>query len=232
MMKATAALSLLTVLLFCTPVSAALFFDDFEDGNADGWAASASGTGTTGVVDNNGSLRAYASTSYRGARSLSRTFGYVDSDILSFEMQVAANSGIELTIGGARTRHASGGAKITFLNVFNGAVADPVYLTHRTDGSMPPAYAGVFLGETLNSFSAPMQNYAALAGLGSASGVAKISLEFFANSGGGGGGTGSSVAAASVWFDNVSIATVPIPASVWLVTPVLGWIGWHRRNQL
>ena len=191
------------------------FTDNFEDGNANGWFETATGSGMTDVVDNNGSLRAYAYTP-GGYRSLSQDFVYAGDYVLSFEMQVIANPGIKITIGGVSTTHGSGGAKISFLNSFNGLLGDPVYFVHRTDGVMPPAYAGVFQDETLNFFSAPLTDYAALAGLDNSSNIAKFSLEFFASSGGGGGGTGASLATASTWFDNVNIAPIPIPGAVWM----------------
>ncbi|MCH9672336.1 MAG: VPLPA-CTERM sorting domain-containing protein [Gammaproteobacteria bacterium] len=209
---------------------AANFFDNFEDGNADGWAQFASGTGSTGVMSNNGSLRAFADARGRSEYSLSRSFSYAAADVLSFDMQVMANSGIELTIGGARTRHASGGVRMSFLDGFNGTLGVPVLFQHRTDGVMPPAYAGVFQNELLNSFSAPLSAYAALAGLDGSSAIAKFSMEFFAASGGGGGGTGSSVAAATVYFDDVNLAPVPLPAAAWFLISALGVLGWTRRR--
>lgn len=225
-------LSLLaSILIGISSSASASFFDDFEDGNANGWAESASGTGSTGVVDNNGSLRAFANTSYLGQRSLAQTFAYVGSDILSFDMQVNAHTGIELTIGGAITRQASGGLKLSFLNQFNGAVGDPIYLTYRTDGVAPPAYNGVLVGQTLLNYSAPMSDYASLGGLGNNSSIAKVSLEFFANSGGGGGGTGSSAAGATVWFDNVSISAVPLPAALPLLLSGIAGLGMIGRMR-
>ena len=93
------------LILVPSTYAATVFLDDFEDGNANGWTVTASGVGTTGVELNNGSLRAYAKTSFLGARSLSQTFGYANNDILSFEMQVIANTGVEITFGGVRVHH-------------------------------------------------------------------------------------------------------------------------------
>jgi len=227
--------AILAVLAFsCSTATYAsyTFTDNFEDGDANGWFETATGSGSTGVIDNNGSLKGYTNTPNLGYRSLSQDFAYAVDSTLSFEMQVIATPGIRLTIGGASTTHGSGGAKISFLNSFNGLLGDPVYFMHRTDGVMPPAYAGVFQDETLNFFSASLTDYTALAGLDSSSNIAKFSLEFFASSGGGGGGTGTSLATASTWFDNVNVAPVPLPGAVWMFgAGLLGLLSQkYRRN--
>jgi len=233
-MRTLCATGLLVSLLTSVSTSASattVFFDSFEDGDANGWFESATGSGTTGVIGNNGSLRGYANTPNLGYRSLSQDFEYANNHVLSFEMQVIANPGIKITFGGSSTTPGSGGAKISFLNSFNGILGDSVFFIHRTDGVKPPAYAGVFQDETLNFFSARLIDYAALAGLDRSSNIAKFSLEFFASSGGGGGGNGSSLATASTWFDNVNIAPVPIPGAMWLFgTGLIGLLSQKRRE--
>lgn len=208
----------LVALIFASSVHAApVFFDDFEDGDANGWSVFATGSGSTGVEVNNGSMRAFAAQTQSGQNSLSRDFSYADDSLLSFEMQVIANPST-----GAES---SGGVRISFLNSFNIEI-DSLSFVNSTDGALPAN--GFFIDETLNQFSNTMANFAAFGGLNDTSAVATMSLEFFAEA----RRSACCFANSKVWFDNVTVSAVPVPAAAWLFgSGLLGLIGVAKRKK-
>ena len=206
--------------------SATVFFDDFEDGDASGWSISSAGSGSTGVVLNNESMRAFANQVGTGSHALSQDFGYESDFFLSFDMQVIANTAFS-PVGG--TLHASGGVTVSFLSQFNVALGS-VTFAHDTSGSVPSDW--FFIDETINNFSGSMLEFAQLVGLDDSSGISILSLEFFTSASTSPYGDASSDS--TVYFDNVSISTsaIPIPAAVWLFgSGLIGLIGVARRKK-
>ncbi|MFT4585304.1 MAG: hypothetical protein ACI915_003037 [Gammaproteobacteria bacterium] len=211
-MKVGHFIAIVTTSLFIN--NAAAFIDDFEDGNVDMWSTFVIGSGSTGVEDNNGSLRAFVRHSGNGSHSLSKYFDFDAGRFLSFDMQVIATP--------ANTVIAVGGVKISFLTLFNALLGRINYVHHRS-GTIGANQIGV--DETVNNFEGSLLDFAALAGLDQNSGIAKFSLEVFAIAQTAFIGGSSS---ATVWFDSVS--TVPVPAAVWLFGSALGLIGWTRHR--
>lgn len=197
--------------------AAPVFFDDFEDGDTNNWSVFATGSGSTGVEVNNGSMRAFATQIQSGQHSLSRDFSYADDSLLSFEMQVIANPST-----GAES---SGGIRISFLNSFNIEI-DSLSFVHSTNGALPAN--GFLIDETLNQFSNTMANFAAFGGLSDTSAVATMSLEFFAEA----RRSPCCFANSKVWFDNITVNAVPVPAAAWLFgSGLLGLISVAKRKK-
>lgn len=209
-------LSLLGVLGSLSSVNAAtIFFDNFEDGDSNGWTETVAGSGTTGVVDNNGSLRAYSNQLGSQLTSLSHDFEYVSSHTLQFDMQVIANA----VYSGGSTIYSAGGVNIIFLTQFNVPLGTLTFI-HDSDENVPDGQ--LLIDETLNNYSGTMLEYAELVGLNDSSGIAKITLEFFARASRS-SSTGR-LSESTVWFDNVTISDELDNSSVDLVTSDL-WIG-------
>ena len=223
-------LTFLGVMIIETTAHAAtIFLDDFEDGDASGWATSSAGSGSTGVVFNNESMRAFASQVGTGSTALSRDFDYGSDLLLSFDMQVIANTGIS-PVGGLL--NASGGVTVSFLSQFNVGLGS-VTFAHSTSGSVPTDW--LFIDETINNFSGSMLEFAGLAGLDDSSGISILSLDFFSTAATSPYGDASSNSI--VYFDNVSISTstptIPIPAAIWLFgSGLIGLIGVARRKNV
>jgi hypothetical protein len=187
--------------------AASVFFDDFEDMDLAGWAQSNSGgSGTFDVVEKNGSNRAHvghvSNTSSGDGSSLSITFDYTASDIVSFEMEALAFLGQY----GGRIRHGLAGVEVSFLNVFNVPLGS-AGLFNVTSTSLlgPNDYS---ISNTQQSHSASMQQFADLAGLGHSDPIAKMSLSFVAEgSYSWGGNVQPNVrSGGNVWFDNVIVS--------------------------
>jgi len=200
-------LSLLASVLISVSLNAnASFVDNFEDGNSTGWLeTNTGGTGSTGVTTHNGSQMAYASHTGNGTESLSIDLSYVASETLSFDMHALGNS-VSGTISGVQ---------ISFLNFLNSSMGSLRVVN---------AGSGISLGSTdysvdnvQHNYVGTMGNYAGLAGLSGSDPITKINLSFFAT-----GYTwqtctfqcGYNYAGATVWFDNVNVSAVPIPAAL------------------
>ena len=72
--------------------AATVFLDDFEDGTATDWMATANGSGSTGVELHNDSQMAAVKHTGSGLHSLSFDFDYISTDTLSFDMHAVAYS--------------------------------------------------------------------------------------------------------------------------------------------
>ena len=203
----------------CSNASAA-FVDNFEDGNANGWMETSIGSGSTGVELHNASQMAFATHTGSGLHLLSMDFNYLDSGMLSFDMHAVA-----YPAGGS---NAKSGVTISFMNNFN-VVLGSIGFINATSSSL--------LGLTDNPidnlqhyFGASMSDFSALAGLGAADPISKISLAFFAQAQTTGYFGDNSIA--GVWFDNVAVAHAPLPAAVWLFgSGLLGFLGVSRRKR-
>ena len=108
-MKLITAMLITLFLLALAPSAQAYFYDDFEDGNHDGWLLShPGGSGSTSVVDHNASQMAYITHTGTYSHALSRDFNYVSSDIISFDMHAE-------TLGSEYGTDAWGGVTGSFL---------------------------------------------------------------------------------------------------------------------
>ena len=211
--------------------AATLFFDDFEDMNLDGWTQSNSGgTATFEVVERNGSNRAHvrhvSNTSTGDQSSLSSTFDYTATDVVSFEMEALAFLG---QFGG-RIRHGLAGVEVSFLNNFNVPLGSAGLFNVTSESLLGPNDFPIL--STQQSYSATMAEFAELAGLDDADPIAKMSLSFLARgSFSFGGNIQPNVrSGGDVWFDNVGV--VPLPAAVYLFgSGLLGLIAVARRKK-
>lgn len=219
-------------MLILTPSAhaATVFFDDFEDMNLDGWAQS--GIGTFEVVERNASNRAHVrhvSNSSTGDQSaLSKTFEYTATDVVSFEMEALAFLG---QFGG-RIRHGLAGVEVSFLTNFNVPLGSAGLFNVTSDSLLGPNDSSIL--STQQSYSATMAEFAGLAGLDNTDPIAKMSLSFLAEgSFSFGGNIQPNVrSGGDVWFDNVSVSAIPIPAAAWLFgSGLLGMIGIARRKK-
>jgi hypothetical protein len=222
--KLTASASLALIFMFSFASAHATFIDDFEDGNTDGWLLTSSGSGSTGVEPHNASQMAFAKHSGGGFHMLSKDFNYLSSDILSFDMHAVAYT--------SHASHAKSGVKISFLNNFNVAIGS-ASLVYATTSSL--INTDEYLIDNLqHHYDASMSDFAALAGLGATDPISKISINFFAQAQTTRYGLYNKIANSSstVWFDNVSVSAVPIPAAVWLFgSGLLGILGVSRRKK-
>lgn len=203
--------------------SAAVFFDDFEDGDTSGWLEGAtSGVGSTGVELHNTSQMAFVHQTGSGARSLSIDFSYLASDTLSFDMHAVAFSAADVF----GTAHASSGVTISFLNTFNLELGSASLVNATNPGTLGPNDS--LIDNLQHNYSSLLSDYAALAGLDTTDPISKVSLTYFA--------TGQTTrtggrTSATVWFDNVTVSAVPVPAAAWLFgSGLVGLVGVARRK--
>ncbi len=218
------------LLISALPVhAAAVFFDDFEDGDNSGWLETATGNllGSTGVESHNASLMAVVRDTGSGSYSLSHDFSYVSDQIVSFEMQAIANV---RPLSGGGMLHASSGVTISFLNVFNSTLGS-VSIVNATDpGSLGPT--SILIDTAQHDYEASMAVFATQAGLGAMDPISKLSFNFFSSAETFGNVSGVAHSSSTVWFDNVSVNPVPVPAAVWLFgSGLLGLIGFSRRKK-
>ncbi len=226
---------ILGLLIFTTNIHAAtVFLDDFEDLSLNGWAqGNTGGSATFDVVERNSSNRAHvghiSGTNTGDESSLSMTFDYSDTDIVSFDMEANAF----LSQYGGRIRHGLAGVEVTFLNTFNISLGS-AGLFNVTSGALLGANDFSILN-TQQNYSASMAEFAGLAGLTDTNTIAKMNISFLAQgSFSSGGGVQPNVrSGGNVWFDNFSVSPVPVPAALWLFTfGLLGLMGIARRNKI
>jgi succinate dehydrogenase/fumarate reductase cytochrome b subunit len=214
------------MVLACTNVSAATkFYDDFEDGDHNGWLVTSNGSGSTGVEEHNGSLMAFVYHTGNGFHMLSRDFSYVGSDSLAFDMHAVAYMNYK--------SHAMAGVKLSFLNDFN-VVLGTTTIAYSTNAS----WLGVndlLVDNAQHHYGASFSDFAALAGLGATDPISKLSISFFAQAQTSYYYGSVKNSSAKVWFDNVTISNsspVPVPAAVWLFgSGLLGFFGISKRNR-
>lgn len=212
--------------------SATVVFDDFEDLNLDGWLQSSSGGAATfDVVNKNGSNRAHlrhvSNTASGDQSSLSMTFDYNASDIVSFEMEALAFLG---QFGGA-VRHGLAGVEVSFLDTFNVPLGSAGLFNVTSTSLLGPNDQSIL--STQQSYSATMAQFAGLAGLDSSDTVSKMSISFLARGffAFGGNVQPNIRSGGDVWFDNFSVAPIPLPPAVLIfLSGLLGLIGIARRT--
>lgn len=226
-------LAFLSMLTLTSSVNAAtVFADDFEDGDHSGWLVIngnvGNGVGSTGVELHNTSMMAVVQHSGSGYYALSHDFNYSPDQTLAFTMQAIANS---RTMTGGGILQSYSGVTVSFLNVLNGTLGS-VSIFNATD-------PGSF-GSTINivdtaqhDYSALVSDYVALAGLSASDPIAKINVSFIASSEGYCNVGGCASSSSTVWFDNVTVSAIPVPAAAWLFcSGLLGLIGIARRKKL
>ena len=234
-MKARIGMICILSLMASTPFghAATAFFDDFEDMNLDGWAhANSGGSATFEVVERNGSHRAHirhvSNTSTGDQSSLSRTFEYTATDVMSFEMEALAFLGQY----GGRIRHGLAGVEVSFLNTFNVPLGSAGLFNVTSSSLLGPNDSSIL--STHQSYSATMAEFAGLAGLDDTDPIAKMSLAFLARgSFSFGGNIQPNVGSGGdVWFDNVSVSPIPLPAAAYLFgSSLLGLLAIARRKK-
>ena len=220
--------SVIGLILYSPTQAASFFYDDFEDGDYSGWLLSTSGgSGSTNVQDHNDSLMAYVYHSGSLSHSLSYDFDYVAEGSLSFDIQaVAVKSG-----GGNNvTLHSGSGVTIDFLTIWNESLG-AVSFTNVTNTSSLGTNSH-YIDSDQHNFSAGLLDYAAYAGVEDLDQIDKVNLSFWAWGSqyyySASGYTDRS--SASVWFDNVTISTVPIPGGLWLLsTGLICVLGLQRK---
>lgn len=205
--------------------SASIFFDDFEDGNADGWSIT-DGGGSTGVEFFSASNWAFVDNDTTGKHSLSREFEYHADVELSFDLQLSASAGA----GNFGERFdAASGVTISFEDRFNLPMGDVsfLYASGSITSSLPSNSFSI--GTTPESFAALMSEWASLAMVAAGTDPASIGVEFWAI-----GATRQlprgAAATAHVRFDNVDVGassatTVPLPGAAWLLGSAIVALG-------
>ncbi|WP_316365947.1 hypothetical protein [Candidatus Thiodiazotropha sp. CDECU1] len=223
----------LWVLMMSSSAHAAIVFtDDFEDMSLDGWAQSNSGgSATFEVIEKNASNRAHvghvSNTSTGDESSLSMTFDYAARDTLSFEMEALAFLGQY----GSRIRHGLAGVEVSFLNTFNVPLGTAGLFNVTSDLLLGPNDSSIL--STQQSYSATMAEFAGLAGLDSSDPIARLNLSFLAQGSFSFGGNiyPNVRSGGDVWFDNVTIDAVPIPAALWLFGSGIAVLGMLSRQK-
>lgn len=207
------------------------FIDDFEDGAASGWHQtildgvnnsaqllnSASNSALFGVEMHNESYMAFIYHMGSGLNSLSHDFDYFDDSMVSFDMQATAN--------GDESHPSSTGVEISFLNYLNSTLGSITIENAANPTKQPDEYVKV--NSQQHHYDILISELVALAGLTGSDPITKISLNFYASASSYLGSNSS----ATVWFDNVSISSVPIPGAVWLLgSGIIGMVGLRRRS--
>lgn len=217
----TAVLFTLCILALASSAQAAIvFYDDFEDGNHDGWLVSTTGgTGSTSVVNHNLSQMAYVTHSGGAKHSLSHDFSYVPSDILSFDMHA-------ITGGGGRGTIAWAGVTISFLDWINSPLGRVRLL--NTNDQTTLGQNDYYIDNTQHFYENTWDFYSSLAGLGASDPITTVGLEFWVA----GQSNITSHSWGQVWFDNVKVETVPIPSAVLLLgSGLMGLLGVTRLKR-
>ena len=191
------------------------FMDDFEDGNHDGWLVGlANSRSSTGVESHNSSLMAFAHQLGKTTCSLSIDFSYVPTDTLSFDMHAVAYP--------KTTRYeyldATSGVEVAFLDSFNSELGSARLI--NTSESIGPHE--VLINDQQHFYSNLLTDYVTLAGLSAADPISKVSLIFFATANTYGNISGVEHSSATVWFDNVNVSSVPVPAPGAIILGMLG----------
>ena len=225
-------LAFLGVLFIAPSVYAAtVFFDDFEDGNHDGWQTTTTGgIGSTGVQLHNSSQMAFVQHIGSGSHSLSHEFSYADDYMLAFDMQAVA----VLSGGGSNvTLHAGSGVTVSFLNLFNVELGSISFVNTTNPESLGPD--SFLVDNNQHNYQALMSEYATAAELFTTDPISKINVSYWSWASqhyySASGFTDRS--SATVWFDNVTVSQVPIPAAVWLFgSGLIGLIGIARRKKI
>jgi hypothetical protein len=156
------------------------------------------------------------------------TFAYTATDVVSFEMEALAFLGQY----GSRIRHGLAGVEVSFLNTFNVPLGSAGLFNVTSNSLLGPNDFSIL--STQQSYSATMAEFAGLAGLGDTDPIAKMSLSFLAEGfySFGGNIQPNVRSGGDVWFDNVSVSPVPLPAAAYLFgTGLLGLIVIARRKK-
>jgi hypothetical protein len=209
-------------LLFTCSNASAAFVDNFEDENADGWLLTSSGSGSTGVELHNASQMAYATHTGSGFHMLSMDFNYLASNSLSFDMHAVAYP--------SSASNAISGIELSFLNNLNVELGS-TRLANATELSWIDT-TDLLVDNVQHHYEASFSDFAALAGLGATDPISTLSISFFAQA----QTTNypyNNRSNATVWFDNVNVSAVPVPAAVWLFgSGLLGLLGLTRTKMV
>ena len=185
------------------------FYDDFEDGDHDGWgAATTGGIGGTGVEERNDSFMATVWHSGKFMHALVNDFYYNPDYEISFDMEAIA-----LTHPGVfRTLHSYSGVKFSFLNTFNSPLGN-AGLIRATTSSLLGAN-DLPIDQFPHDYNFTMGEVASLAGLTSSDPIEKFSMSFVTYGEFSAENNGRSNS--QVWFDNVMVTPEPISTLLFL----------------
>ena len=184
------------------------FYDDFEDGDHDGWGISTSG-GTGGSdVDTGPNSSLMAAAWHNGSlfHALVNNFNYNLNYDISFDMQATAITGTQTAVG---TRHAFSGVKFSLLNNFGSPLGETGLIYATTSSLLGPN--DMSIDQFLHDYDFTMGEIASAAGLDPAAPIEKLSMVFIASA-----QSGTTDSRSRVWFDNVSVAPEPISTLLFL----------------
>lgn len=212
-----------------------IFYDDFEDGDLNlgtQWYLGGTGTGssTTNVVGNPGLRQGHlrqvgaGATSDRwtwGEVSVGRTFAYAPG--LNFEFDMRASSLVDTGAGGRA------GVDFQFLNAL-GTPIDSYGIMYSTSALSADRYATI-ADTSLHPYSFSVEDLMSIAGL-TPSQTAQVRSVFMKFEVGANRYRYSALnwqGIGEVWFDNVSVSSVPEPATLCLLG--LGSLACMRKRR-
>lgn len=215
---------------FLSTEANAAYLDDFEDGDHDGWSVTVTGNGlgSTGVETHNGGLMAFARDTGSGSYSLNHDFNYMSDHEVFFRMHAIASAHTCNPGSGCSALDAESGVEVTFLSSLNSALGS-ISISYATDPNWLSG-SDIAVDSNQHDYQATMSEFAGLAGLDSTDPIAKMQLSFFAKGETFGNVSGVAHSSSVVWFDDVSVTPVPLPAAAWMLAPCLGAIGFIRSR--
>ena len=229
-MKIVKMAAVTAALVVTTSANAALvpFSDDLSSGGLGNWTLEGrlSGGYTTDVVNRYGSEMGHIIKNGFTEAALTNNFEYSTNLTFEFDMEASSNS----NYGTTSNLYGLGGVQFVFYDSTNSLLGGVAY------GSFSSSYIATVHGgqnnwnsnyiasNVLNHYSLSIDNLLSQVVISPES-INHIDMSFisYASANGAGG---------EVWFDNVSVSAVPVPAGVWLFgSGLIGLAGFARRKK-
>lgn len=214
------------LLAFALPLQAA-DWHDFENQSLGDWLTTTTGgSGSTAVVEHNGSWMANVSHDGTWSHALSHDYAYNAASVFEFRMHAVSTNPLG-------TADAMSGVRVTFLNAFNVPLSSAGLFNTTTTSWLG---ANEFAIDNLpHDYAATMADWATLAGLASSVTPAKMTVSFVSQA-----GTYCYVyfgaqycyhGVARVWFDNVGVIPEPATAVMLSLGLTATFLAARRRRR-